>query len=113
VVKLVDVYPDGRAINVADGITRAQHRHSFTQSELLQPGEPVELVVYLGAASQLFLRGHRIRIDITSSNFPTFDRNLNTGRPIGLDGQGVIALQTVFHQPGLASYIDLPVMADN
>jgi len=111
-VKLVDVYPDGRAFNVADGIVRAQYRNSFYQPELLKPDEVVEFIIRLGHASQAFLMGHRIRIDITSSNFPTFDRNMNTGNPIGEDTAGISALQTVYHQAGYASYIDLPIIPE-
>ena len=108
--KLVDVYPDGRAFNAADGIVRAQYRNSFSIHEMLKPGEIAEFIIRLGPVSQLFRHGHRIRVDITSSNFPTFDRNMNTGNPIGEDAKGIPALQTVFHQNGHASYIDLPVI---
>ena len=108
--KLVDVYPDGRGYNVADGIVRAQYRNSFSISELLKPDEIIEFVIRLGHSSQLFRREHRIRIDITSSNFPTFDRNMNTGHAIGEDKQGIPALQTIYHQNGYASYIDFPVI---
>jgi uncharacterized protein len=108
--KLVDVYPDGRAFNAADGIVRAQYRNSFSISEYLKPGEITEFVIRLGHISQLFRHNHRIRIDITSSNFPTFDRNMNTGNPIGEDAKGIPALQTIFHQKGHTSYIDLPVI---
>ncbi|MFC1947121.1 CocE/NonD family hydrolase [Chloroflexota bacterium] len=111
-VKLVDVCPDGRAYNVADGIVRAQYRNSFTFQELLAPGGVVEFIVRLGHVSHLFRRGHCIRLDITSSNFPTFDRNLNTGHAIGEDSEGITALQTVYHQTEYASYIDLPVIPD-
>ena len=110
--KLVDVYPDGRAYNVADGIVRAQYRNSFAKSELLQPGDIAEFVIRLGHISQLFRKGHRIRIDVTSSNFPTFDRNMNTGNPIGEDAEGIPAWQTAFHQASYASYIDLPVISE-
>jgi putative CocE/NonD family hydrolase len=108
--KLVDVHLDGRAYNVADGIVRAQYRNSFTSPELIKPDEIVELKIRLGHVSQLFRKGHRMRIDITSSNFPTFDRNMNTGNPIGEDAEGISALQKVYHQSGYASYIDLPII---
>ncbi len=108
--KLVDVYPDGRTFNVADGIVRAQYRNSFKKSELLALGEVYEFIIRLGHVSQLFRPGHRIRIDIASSNFPTFDRNMNTGNPIGVDKRGIPAKQTIYHQAGYASYIDLPVI---
>jgi putative CocE/NonD family hydrolase len=110
--KLVDVYPDGRAYNVADGIVRAQYRNSFAKSELLRPGEITEFVIRLGYISHLFRNGHRIRIDVTSSNFPTFDRNMNMGHPLGEDAEGIPALQTVYHQTNCASYIDLPVIPE-
>ncbi len=108
--KLVDVWPDGRAFNVADGIVRAQYRTSFSRSDLLAPGEIVEFVIYLGPVSQLFRAGHLLRLDIASSNFPTFDRNMNTGRPVGEDAEGLPAAQTVYHRPGYASYMDVPVI---
>ena len=108
--KLVDVYPDGRAFNAADGIVRAQYRNSFHRSELLEPGNIYEFIIRLGHLSQLFRRGHRVRIDIASSNFPTFDRNMNTGHNIGEDKEGIPALQTICHQTGYASYIDFPVI---
>lgn len=111
--KLVDCYPDGRAYNVADGIVRAQYRNSFIKPELMKPGEIVEFVIRLGNTSQLFRAGHRIRVDITSSNFPTFDRNMNTGNPVGEDAEGIPALQTIYHQTGYASYIVLPVIPLN
>jgi predicted acyl esterase len=69
-----------------------------------------EYVITLGQTSQLFRSGHRIRVDISSSNFPLFDRNMNTGNPIGEDALGVVAMQTIYHQAGYASYIDLPVV---
>jgi uncharacterized protein len=108
--KLVDVYPDGRAFNVADGITRAQYRNSFTEAQPLKPHEITEITIRLGHTSQLFKSGHRLRLDVASSNFPTFDRNMNTGHSIGDDATGIIARQTVFHQKEYASYIDLPVI---
>ncbi len=108
--KLVDVYPDGPAYNIADGITRAQYRNSLYKPDLLKPGEIVEFIIRLGHTSQLFRRGHRIRIDIASSHFPTFDRNMNTGNPVGVDAEGIQALQTIYHQTGYASYLDFPVI---
>lgn len=109
--KLVDVYPDGRAYNVAEGIIRASGRNMTGQRELLNPGEPYEFVIALGNTSQLFREGHRIRLAISSSNFPAFDRNMNTGNPIGEDAGGILATQKIYHQAGFASYIELPVIA--
>lgn len=108
--KLVDVYPDGRSYNLTEGIKRARALKSAAYPDLINPGEVYEYVITMGNTSQLFRKGHRIRIDISSSNFPMFDRNMNTGNPIGEDAQGIPATQTVYHQPAYASYIDLPVI---
>jgi putative CocE/NonD family hydrolase len=111
VAKLVDVYPDGRSFNVTtDGIVRARYRKSLFQPELVTPGEVNEYVINLEETSQLFRRGHCIRIDIASSSFPEYDRNMNTGNPIGEDAKGIIARQTIFHDSEYSSYIDLPVI---
>jgi len=108
--KLVDVYPDGRAFNVAEGIRRARGRKSVFEPEPVTPGEVIEYTIDLGNTSQLFRQGHRIRIDISSSNFPMYDRNMNTGNAIGEDAEGIPAMQSIFHQQGYASYIELPVI---
>jgi len=107
---LIDVYPDGRAYNVADGIIRARYRKSIFEPELVTPGDVNEYTISMGNTSQLFRKGHHIRIDISSSNFPGGDRNMNTGNPVGEDAQGIPAMQTIYHQQGHASYIDLPVI---
>jgi putative CocE/NonD family hydrolase len=108
--KLVDVYPDGCAYNIVEGIVRASGRTLNGARELVTPGDVIEYVIQMGDTSQLFRKGHRIRIEISSSNFPTFDRNMNTGNPIGQDARGIVAMQTIYHQTDYASYIDLPVM---
>jgi putative CocE/NonD family hydrolase len=111
VAKLVDTYPDGRAYNVTtDGIIRARYRKSLFQPELVTPGEINEYVINMEATSQLFRRGHRVRIDITSSSFPEYDRNMNTGNLIGEDTKGITARQTIYHDSEYPSYIDLPVI---
>jgi putative CocE/NonD family hydrolase len=110
-VKLVNGYPNGLAINVAEGAIRARYRKSILRPELVSPGEINEYVIDLASTSNVFDRGHRIRLDITSSNFPRFDRNMNTGNPFGEDALGLPAMQTIFHQPGQASYIELPVIS--
>jgi putative CocE/NonD family hydrolase len=108
--KFVDVYPDGRAQNLVDGIKRARGLKSSAQPEFIIPGEVYEDVITMGPTSQMFFKGHRIRIDISSSNFPMYDRNMNTGNPIGEDATGIKAKQTVYHEAKYASYIDLPVI---
>lgn len=98
--KLVDVAPDGFAANLADGITRARYRESSKQrSAPLRPGEPVQLEIDLWDLACTFKPGHRVRLEISSSNFPRFDRNLNTGHELGADGaeDAVAAAQQVLH----------------
>ena len=108
--KLIDVYPDGKAYNIADGLMRASGLKGEGIFELIKPGQIYEFIITMGHTSQVFKKNHRIRIDITSSNFPQFDRNMNTGNPIGEDSTGIPAVQTVYHQSDYASYIDLPVI---
>jgi len=108
--KLVDVWPGGQAYNVAEGIIRARYRRSIFQPELVNPGEVSEYTINMGTTSNLFRKGHRIRIDISSSNFPAFDRNMNTGNPVGEDAQGIPATQSIYHQQGYASYMEMPVI---
>ncbi|MFC1535427.1 CocE/NonD family hydrolase, partial [Thermodesulfobacteriota bacterium] len=108
--KLCDVHPDGRSYNVAGGIIRARYRKSYFEPELLTPGEVNEYVINMGNSSQLFRKGHRIRINLTSSNFPEFDRNMNTGNPVGEDARGIPAMQSIYHESKYPSYITLPVI---
>jgi uncharacterized protein len=110
--KLLDVYPDGDAVNVADGILRARYREGTAEAQFVSPGVPSKYVIDLWHTAMLFKAGHRLRVDISSSNFPHFDRNLNTGFPIGTDAldDAVVATQTVFHDSLRASRIVLPVL---
>src|SRR5262249_3193278 len=108
--KLVDVRPDGFAQNLADGIVRARYRNSRTAPALLTPDEVAAFTIDLWATSHVFLPGHRIRLEISSSNFPRFDRNLNTGERFGEGTKGLPAQQTMFHQDDKASYLLLPVI---
>ena len=78
--KLVDVRPDGYAQNINDGIIRARYRESLTSARLLTPAQPYQFSIDLWATSHVFKEGHRIRVEISSSNFPRFDRNPNTAR---------------------------------
>ncbi|MBX3014334.1 MAG: CocE/NonD family hydrolase [Caldilineaceae bacterium] len=108
--KLVDVYPDGRAIHLAEGIIRARHRLSMEQAEFLEPGEVTEYRIELAPTSNLFRKGHCLRVEISSSNFPRFDRNLNTGESIATGTRMQIAHQTVLHTQHYPSHILLPVI---
>jgi uncharacterized protein len=108
--KLIDVFPDGTARTLTDGILRARYRNDLRRPELMAPGEPVQLTIDLLATSNVFLPGHRIRVEISSSNFPRFDRNPNTGAPFGTDATLRAAEQTIFHDAGRPSYVLLPVV---
>lgn len=108
--KLIDVFPDGQAYNVAEGIIRARYRKSIFDPELVTPGKVYPFVINMGNISQLFPAGHRLQLDISSSNFPAFDRNMNTGKEIGQDSESVPATQKVYHDRELTSYLDLPVV---
>jgi hypothetical protein len=104
--KLVDVHPDGAAYNVSDGILR----RSFAA---LPPGPSrplTEIRVDLWPTSMLFRKGHRLRLEVSSSNFPRYDRNPNTGRAVARETQPVAAVQTVFHGAGAPSRLILPVV---
>lgn len=108
--KLVDVHPDGKSYNLADGIIRARYRESFEAERLLEPDEVYEFTIDLWATSNLFKRGHRLRVEVSSSNFPRFDRNPNTGHTSGSDVELRSARQTVYHSKKYPSHITLPVI---
>jgi len=108
--KLVDVWPDGKAYNVVDGVIRARYRKSISKPQLIKPGKVYEYTIDLRSSSIVFKAGHRIRIEISSSSFPKWDRNLNTGHPIGQDAEIKVAQQTIFHNQQYPSHIVLPVI---
>jgi putative CocE/NonD family hydrolase len=108
--KLVDVAPDGRALNICDGIIRARYRNSLAQAELLEPGGVYEYHIQLGSTSRVFASGHCIRLQVSSSNFPRFDRNLNTGGDFATETAGRPAVQRVFHGGAKGSCVILPVV---
>ena len=109
--KLVDVSPNGYARNLTDGIVRARYRTPRTPADLIEPEQVNEYRIDLWATSNLFRQGHRIRLEISSSNFPRFDRNANTGEAIGTDEEFFSALQAVHHSTRHASYVVLPSIA--
>ena len=96
--------------NIVDGMVRARYRKGIARAESLTPGEVNEYIINLGNASQIFCKGHRIGIDIASSDFPRYERNMNTGNPPGEDAVGIPAMQTIYHRLECASYVDLPVI---
>jgi hypothetical protein len=107
--KLVDVFPDGTARNLTDGILRLRYRESLEKPVLAIPGQPYQLTIDAGVTSNVFLKGHRVRLEISSSNFPRFDRNPNTGRPIADETELRKASQTIYHDRARPSFVLLPV----
>ncbi len=108
--KLVDVHPDGKAYNLVDGIVRARYRKSLKQPELIEPGKVYAYEIDLWATSNLFRKGHQIRVEISSSNYPRFDRNPNTGHAFGVDAEKQVARQMIYHTPEYPSHITLPII---
>jgi putative CocE/NonD family hydrolase len=106
----VDVAPNGFARNLCDGILRLRYRNGLERSVPATPGEIYRIRIDAGVTSNVFRSGHRIRVEISSSNFPRFDRNPNTGRPISSETQFRKASQTVFHDVNRPSYVLLPVV---
>ena len=115
-VKLIDVhppnpdYPQGFAMNLTDGILRLRYRKSFAHPQMLAQGEVAEVLVECFPTSNLFKAGHRIRLDVSSSNFPHFDVNPNTGAPEGAPGPRRIARNTVWLDRARPSHVVLPVI---
>lgn len=110
-VRLCDVHPDGSARFLCHGMLRARFRESFETPKLMEPGEVYEFRFSADACGVRFLPGHRIRVEVTSSWFPEYDRNMNSGAENNfLDAELVVAHQRIFHEPGRASHILLPVV---
>ncbi len=112
VAKLCDVHPDGESRILAEGVLRGRFVRGFDAPRPLEPGRAYEYRIDLVATSNLFLAGHRIRLIVTSSSFPRFDRNANTGRRLGEDGPDdlVPVEQTVFHDGERPSHVLLPIV---
>ncbi|HKH72520.1 MAG TPA: CocE/NonD family hydrolase, partial [Vicinamibacterales bacterium] len=109
--KLVDVGPDGFARNVQDGIVRARYRAAAgAAGSGIEPGRVYEYTIDMWATSNTFLPGHRIRLEVSSSNFPRFDRNLNTGEDQATATRMQKAAQTVYHSERYPSHVVLPVI---
>jgi hypothetical protein len=114
--KLIDVYPPnkdypaGVDLNVGDSIVRARYRGGAAKAELLKPGQPYQFTIEMYPTSLVFRRGHRIRLDISSSNFPRFDVNPNTGEPLNDNRRWRIAENSIYVDPQHPSQIVLPVI---
>ena len=115
--KVVDVhtrnldYPDGYTMGLSNSILRASYRNGFQKRELMTPGQPYLFTIEVPGVSNLFKKGHRIRLDISSSNFPDFDVNPNTGDPYVKGGVTVVARNTIYHNTSAPSHIVLPVIS--
>jgi len=110
--KLVDVWPNGFAQNLTEGILRARFRESTRgRPKLLTPGRIYEFTINLWSTSNVFLKGHRIRLEVSSSNFPRFDRNLDTGKSAADSASFLRATNTIVHDPGHQSALILPVVS--
>jgi putative CocE/NonD family hydrolase len=103
-------YPEGYALNIADSIVRVRYRNSRERAELMEPGKVYEITIEPQPTSNFFAPGHRIRLDISSSNFPHYDINPNAGEPPGQERRFVVAQQAVYHDAERPSHIVLPVI---
>ena len=111
-IKVCDVHPDGRSINIQESIQRARFASDHSAPSLIPPGDITEFVFDVGSCCHLFQKGHSVRVDISSSNFPQWDLNLNTGNGVGRDtiSDRVVATQFVFHDADHPSRVVLPVL---
>ncbi len=115
--KLVDVYPasadypGGFDLNISDGIVRARFRESLKKEVLMEPGKVYPFTIKLYPTSNVFKRGHRIRVDVSSSNFPRFDVNPNTGEPLNDHRRSVMAVNTIYHDAEHPSHLLLPIVS--
>ncbi len=109
-IRLVDVLPDGTAYSYLSGVFRMRYRDGYYESHYMTPGEIYPIEWKIAPISLVFKKGHRIRIEITSSDFPEYDRNLNTAEPMGYGKEAVVAHQTILHTPEYPSHLILPVI---
>jgi putative CocE/NonD family hydrolase len=109
--RLCDVSPDGRSVNMLEGIVRARHRLSLTHPAEAMPDDVYEYRIDLGPLAHAFLAGHRVRLQVASSDFPQWDRNLNSGGTLGMEGPlaALVATQTVLHTSSYPSRLLLCV----
>jgi putative CocE/NonD family hydrolase len=111
--KLVDVHPDGYAQILVEGVIRGRYWKSYKEQNLLTPGSIYEFYIDLWSTSQVFKKGHQIRLEVSSSNFPKYDRNPNTGHKFGEDAELVVAHQKIYHDADHPSYLLLPIIPAN
>jgi putative CocE/NonD family hydrolase len=111
VARLVDVLPDGRALNVQEGALRLRYRAGIARPALMESGTPYDVRVDMRSIAYMFRQGHRLRLDVTSSSFPRLERNLNTGGDNAFETRMVIAKNRIHYFPPGASYLEMPVLA--
>jgi uncharacterized protein len=113
VVKVCDVDPAGRSINIQETIQRARFAGGTDRSRPIPPGQVTEFVLAVGTCAHLFKAGHRVRVQVASSHFPHWDRNLNTGNPVGTErlADRRVAIQTVLHDASHPSRVILPIVS--
>ena len=110
IVKLLDVTPEGSIYNIVQGALRARYREGVSKKVWMKSGEVYKIEIDLHATSYYFAPGHRIRLDISSSDFPNYERNLNTGRNNYDETKWVVAKNMVYHSEKYPSYVLLPVI---
>ena len=109
-IKIIDVYPDGKAYNLDETIQRVRYREDYEKEVFMEKGKVYEVNLTPMSTSNYFEKGHRIRIEVSSSNFPRFDRNMNTGGNNYDETEGVIATNKIHHSSKYPSSVSLPVM---
>ena len=112
-IKLIDVYPDGRAFNLDETIQRVRYRNGYDKEEFMESGKVYEVKLSPMSTSNYFAKGHRIRVEVSSSNFPRFARNLNTGGNNFDETESVVAHNTIHHSNKYPSRIELPIVGDS
>jgi putative CocE/NonD family hydrolase len=109
-IKLIDVHPDGSAYNLDETIQRARWREGYEKEVWMEKGKVYRIDMTPMSTSNLFKKGHRIRIEVSSSNFPRFDRNMNTGGNNFDEKEGVVANNLIFHNAQYPSQVRIPVL---
>jgi putative CocE/NonD family hydrolase len=108
--QLTDVFPNGYSMHLTEGIIRARYRNSLEKPELLEAGRVYEFSIDLWITSNVFQKDHSVRLDVSSSSFPKYDRNPNTGNSFGEDTILKVAQQTIYHNKEYPSHVSLPIV---
>jgi hypothetical protein len=108
--RLIDVWPDGKTLDVASGMVRARYRDSLEHPKVLEPNKATKFTIRFRPTSNKFKAGHRMRLDITSSDFPNYERNTNTAGGANIDATLMVAHQTIYHGENNASELILPMI---